>query len=282
MVGAEAQWILVEAGEAHEGQAHQAGGDHGDGGALEGRGHVGAVQALADAGKKDEDEGEADRTAEAEEQGFEQVVVQGDVEQGDAEHGAVGGDQRQVDAEHLVQHRAGLLDDQLGDLHDGGDDDDEGQGAQVVDARGDQHVVVHKVAGAAAQGEHEGGCRAHADGRVEFLGDAHEGAQAEDADQDDVVHQNGAENHEKVAGHISRTGEGQGPDYPVPAGWCSSLLASGGIPVLNIRRSRGFRQRPREQGPGRGRSGRCRSGPASRRHRVWRGPGGRRRHRRQR
>ena len=42
--------VLVEAGEAHEGQAHDAGGDHGDGGAAEGHGDVGAVEAFADAG----------------------------------------------------------------------------------------------------------------------------------------------------------------------------------------------------------------------------------------
>jgi hypothetical protein len=65
--------------------------------------------------------------------------------------------------------------------------------------------VVHKIAGAAAQGEHEGGCCAHADGGFQFLGDAHEGAQAEDADQDDVVYKNSAENHEEVAGHGCRT-----------------------------------------------------------------------------
>jgi hypothetical protein len=51
------------------------------------------------------------------------------VEQRHAEHGAVGGDQRQVDAEHLMQQRAGLLDHQLGQLHDGGDGDDEAERA---------------------------------------------------------------------------------------------------------------------------------------------------------
>ena len=66
----------VEAGEAHEREAHQTGGDHRDGGAFEGDRHVGAVEALADAGEQHQREGEADRAAEAEQQGFEQVVLQ--------------------------------------------------------------------------------------------------------------------------------------------------------------------------------------------------------------
>jgi hypothetical protein len=113
----------------------------------------------------------------------------GDVEQRHAEHRAVGGDQRQVDAQHLVQQRAGLLDDQFGELHDRGDHDDEGQRAQVAEIEGLQQVVVDQVAGAGADGEHEGRGRAHADGGLELLRHAHERAQPEDADEDDVVHQ---------------------------------------------------------------------------------------------
>src|SRR5574337_52286 len=156
-MGACASLVAVEAGETHESQAHQAGGDHGDGGALEGVGDVGALQALPDPGEEDQRQGEANGTAEAEQQGLHQVVAQPHVEQGNAQHRAVGGDEGQVNPQHLMQHRAGLLDHQFGELHDGCDHHDEGQGAQIAQVEGGEQVMVDQVAGAAAQGEHEGG-----------------------------------------------------------------------------------------------------------------------------
>ena len=93
--------------------------------------YVGAFDPLANAGEEHQHQREADGAAGAEEQRFDEVVLVGDVEQRYAEHRAVGGDQRQVDAQHLMQHRAGLLDHHLGELDDGGDGDDEGQRAQV-------------------------------------------------------------------------------------------------------------------------------------------------------
>src|SRR5512139_3026390 len=44
--------LFDQTGEAHERQAHQAGGDHGDGRPLEDAGHIGAFQALTDACKQ--------------------------------------------------------------------------------------------------------------------------------------------------------------------------------------------------------------------------------------
>src|SRR5574343_2018436 len=100
--------VFVQAGEAHEGERHQAGGDHRDGGAAEIERDIGALDAFADAGEQDQYQREADRTAGAEEQRLDEVVAVGDVEQRHAEHGAVGGDQRQVDAQCLLQRRRGL------------------------------------------------------------------------------------------------------------------------------------------------------------------------------
>jgi hypothetical protein len=122
-----------------------------------------------------------------EKQRLDKIMLVGDIQQRHAEHRAVGGDQRQVDAEHLVQQRAGLLDHHLGELHDGGDGDDERQRAQVLEPERHQQVVVDDVAGAGGDGEHEGGRRAHAEGRLELPGNAHERAQAEDLHQHDVV-----------------------------------------------------------------------------------------------
>ena len=46
--------VLVQTGKTHEGKRHQAGGDHGDGDALEINGNVGAFDALANPRKQDQ------------------------------------------------------------------------------------------------------------------------------------------------------------------------------------------------------------------------------------
>jgi hypothetical protein len=46
---------------------------------------------------------------------------------------------------------------------------------------------------------------AHAERGLQLLRDAHERAEAEDADEDDVVDENRAENDEKIAGHGARS-----------------------------------------------------------------------------
>jgi hypothetical protein len=72
---------LVQAGEAHEGQAHQAGGDHGDGVPRKASARR-RLQALADAGEQDQRQGEADGAAEAEQQRLEEVVAQATLSRG--------------------------------------------------------------------------------------------------------------------------------------------------------------------------------------------------------
>jgi hypothetical protein len=64
--------------------------------------------------------------------------------------------------------------------------------------------VVDDVAGTGGDGEHEGGRCPHAEGRFQLLGDAHEGAQAEDLHQHDVVHEDCADNDEQIMGHGSQ------------------------------------------------------------------------------
>src|SRR5690606_35286209 len=58
----------VQAGEAHEGQAHQAGRDHGDGRASKGQGDVGTVKPLADTCEQHHRQRETERRAEPEQQ----------------------------------------------------------------------------------------------------------------------------------------------------------------------------------------------------------------------
>jgi hypothetical protein len=75
---------------------------------------------------------------------------------------------------------------------------------QVFQPERHQQVVVDDVAGTGRHGEHEGRRRAHAESRLQLLGNAHERAQAEDLHQDDVVDQNSADDDEQVVGHGSR------------------------------------------------------------------------------
>jgi len=97
-----------------------------------------------------------------------------------------------------VQHGAGLLNHHFRELDDGGDGDDEGDGAQVNEVKGDQQGVVDDPAGPGAQGEHEGGGRPHAEGGFQLLGNPHEGAQAKNAHQHHVIDQGGADEKENV------------------------------------------------------------------------------------
>ena len=176
---------------------HQAGGDHRDAGALERRRHVTGIEPLADAGEQDQHQREADRAAGTEEQRFDEVVLLLHVEQRNPQHRAVGGDQRQIDAQHLVQHRAGLVDEHLGKLDDPGDHHDERQRAQV-EQLGAEQVLVDEVAGAGGQRQHEGRRQPHADRRFQFLRHAHEGAQAENLGHHDVVHEHRGNEDEEV------------------------------------------------------------------------------------
>ena len=105
--------------------------------------------------------------------------------------------------EYLMQQWAGFLYDHFGQLHDGGDRDDERQGAQVFQPERREQEVVDHVAGTGGHREHERGGRTHAECGVEFLGNAHERAQSEDLHQDDVIDQHGADDDEQVMSHDS-------------------------------------------------------------------------------
>ncbi|MPN45745.1 hypothetical protein SDC9_193316 [bioreactor metagenome] len=95
-----------------------------------------------------------------------------------------------------MQQGAGLLDHQFGELDDCRNHDNEGQRTQIRQIIGNEQVMINEIAGARTQGQHEGGGCAHADGRLEFLGDAHEGAQAKNADEHHVIDKDGADDDE--------------------------------------------------------------------------------------
>jgi hypothetical protein len=102
------------------------------------------LQAFAHGGEQDQHQGEAEAPPRPKSRDSTKAVLLLDIEQGHAQHRAVGGDQRQVDAQHAEQHRRGLLDEHLGEADDGGDHHDEGQGAQVGQVRA-QQVGVDEI-----------------------------------------------------------------------------------------------------------------------------------------
>ncbi|MPM63973.1 hypothetical protein SDC9_110858 [bioreactor metagenome] len=187
--------------------------------------HVGAFDAFADAGEEDQYQREADGAAGTEEQRINEVVVVRNVEQRHAEHGAVGGDQRQVDAQRLLQRRRGLGDDHFGQLDDGRDGDDEGQRAQVLQAKRHQQVVIDDVAGPGRHGQHEGRGGTHAVGGFQFLGNAHEGAKTENLHQHDVVDQHRTDEDEEIVAHDLGWREARIIEFCCGANNCAPLMA---------------------------------------------------------
>ncbi len=190
-----------QAGEAHEGHGHETGGDQGDGVALEGFGNVGHVHTLANGGEEHQHQGETHRGTETVQGRFHEVVLLLGIKQGHTQHRAVGGDQRQEDAQHLVEHRAGLVHHHFGELHHHGDHQDEGDGAHVLQSQGLEHPGVDQVAGHRGEGEHEGGGQPHAHGGLQLARHAHEGTEPQELHQDEVVHQDGAYQDQRVFGH---------------------------------------------------------------------------------
>jgi hypothetical protein len=123
------------------------------------------------------------------------------VDQGQAEHRAVGRDQRQVDAECLVERRRHLVDHRFGELDDGGDDQDEGQDAQVAQAERRQQPVFENPGDRRREHDDEARRQPHAQRAVDLPGHAHERAESEKTRHDDVVDQCGRDQQDEVFTH---------------------------------------------------------------------------------
>ena len=199
---------LHHACEAHERHGEDAGGDEGDGGAFHALRGFHQLDVLTDAGEDDQRQGKAQgdadgidhRLAEAQYMGHAAIVeLLGDHGQRHAQHGAVGRNQRQEHAQGSVERRADFLQDDLHHLHQGGDDEDEGDGLhEFVQPQGNQDVLVHEPGHQGGQGQHEDDGCAHAQGRGGFLGGAQEGANAQELAEDHIVDQNGRKYDDKV------------------------------------------------------------------------------------
>jgi len=103
--------------------------------------------------------------------------------------------------EQAVQHGAGLGDIHFSQADEDGDGDDKADGAQVGDAERGKQIGIEQVGADGGECEDESGGKAHAEGSIDFARDAHEGAEAEELREDEVVHQNGAQHDVEVAVH---------------------------------------------------------------------------------
>ena len=113
-----------------------------------------------------------------------------------AQHGAVGGDHGQEHAQSLIKGGDALFQEHFHHLHDGGDDQNEGHGLHILQIQSDQQQI-HGPAGSGSQRHDEGDRHAHAQGGVDVFGNAHEGADAVEFDQNIVFRQHGAEKDAK-------------------------------------------------------------------------------------
>ena len=170
----------VDAAEAHESQGEQSGGEHHDGHALHALGDTYQFHLLAHTGKHSQRQAEADGRREGIDDTLNQVVVLLDHEDGDAEHGTVGRDERQEDAEGLIEGGRHFLQDDLHHLHQRGDDEDEGDGLQILKAEGVEHVFLYQPGDDGGERQHEGYCRRHAQRGLDLLGYAEERTDAQE------------------------------------------------------------------------------------------------------
>ena len=126
------------------------------------------------------------------------------VEQRHGQDDAVGGDEHQVDAPLAVQHRVGLAQHGVEELHHEGHHPDEHDDLQEAELERAQHEGVQRPRGHGGEDHHQREGDAHADRRVALLRDPEEDAEPEVAGEDEVVDERGREHH----GQQQRPGRG--------------------------------------------------------------------------
>ena len=188
---------VIDAAEAHEGHSQQAGHDEGDGHALHPLGDVHHGQLLTYGSEDGESQAEAESGGNGKDDAGQEVrlkplSVVGALSHKDsyAEDGAVGGDEGQEDAERLVQCGRYLLQDDLHHLHEGGDDEDEGDGLQIDQVVLDQENL-NEIGDNRGDGEHESHSSGHTKCGIHFLRHTEERADPEELREDDVIDEDG-------------------------------------------------------------------------------------------
>ena len=192
---------LHHAAEAHEGHSEDTGRDEGDGNAFHRGGQLGAGELLADASEDHEGEREADSDGDRVDDALQQRVFLLDDEDGDPEDAAVCRDEREEDAESLVECRRYLLQDDLDHLHEGGDDEDEGDGLHIDHIEGLKDELLQEEGAHRRERKDEGHGSAHTDSRVYLLRDAEEGTDTEELREDDIVDEYRRNEEEEIVSH---------------------------------------------------------------------------------
>ncbi len=199
---------VVHAAEAHEGHGEEAGGDEGDGHALHAFGYVGQCQLFAETGEDYQGQTEADGGAQGKPNAGEQIGIHAGTvvgafghENGYTQDAAVGGDQGEEYSQGLIQGGADFLQDDFHQLHQGCNDEDKGNGLQILQAEGIQHVRLQQIGHQGGQCQHEGHGCTHAHSGVHFFADKEEGADAEELAQDDVIDKDGGDEDQYVCRH---------------------------------------------------------------------------------
>ena len=83
-----------------------------------------------------------------------------DTENGYTKHSTVGSDEGQEDAQCLIEGGRHLLQDYLDHLHKSSNDQDEGDGLQILQAKGVEHELLYQPGDDGGQRQYKGyGCR---------------------------------------------------------------------------------------------------------------------------
>ena len=172
-----AENVVHDASKAREAQGYDGGRYQGDGQALKAGGGLGVLEAAAHTGEEHHGQQEAQAGAHGAHQALHKVVALVNVQDGHAQHRAVGGDQGQVDPQSHIQRRDELFEDQLQQLYQHRDDEDEGNGLEIGQIQVVEQLLQRPGDGGGQYHNHSYG-DTHAHRGVQPLGHAQEGADA--------------------------------------------------------------------------------------------------------
>ena len=192
---------LHHAAEAHEGHGKDTGGDEGDGNALHRGGKLGARKLLAYACEDHKGKREAYRDGDGIDDTFQERVFLLDDEDGDPEDAAVCRDEWQEDAEGLIERRRYLLQDDFDHLHEGGDDEDEGDGLHIDHVEGLEDELLQEEGAHRRECQDEGHGGTHTEGGIYLLRDTEEGTDTEELREDDIVDEDRRNEEEEIVSH---------------------------------------------------------------------------------
>ena len=116
-----------------------------------------------------------------------------------AQHRAVRGDERQEDAERGVERRHESLHRDVDELHERGDHEDERERVDVAEAERDEEPVVEAPRDGRGDRHDEDDGAGHAEGRLRLLRHAQERTTSKKAVQNEVVHENRADDDDKIS-----------------------------------------------------------------------------------